>query len=214
MYFTALCAGSCRLVERLASGTAATLLVRSTRAERESRRWRGGGGGPRSSYRGCVEVVRRRRRERRERGASTRHKGRGLIHRWARTRLHAVVERISFIAILDERDQPVTRLPRESQGRESTEFPLPRPRGTRDNRESKSFAGTARVQYAFRRIGALVTEKRGVVVGRVSWSFRLLHHEGSFAKIWGYRDDTNSMYCQLTTVPYEIDYGKRGDCWT
>lgn len=47
---------------------------------------------------------------------------RGLIHRGGRTRLHAVVERISFIAILDERDRPVTRLPRESQGRESTEF--------------------------------------------------------------------------------------------
>lgn len=88
----------------------------------------GRGGGPRSGYRVCVEVVKRRRRERRERGASTRHKGRGLIHRGGRTRLHAVVERISFIAILDERHQPVTRLPCESQGRESTEFPLPRPR--------------------------------------------------------------------------------------
>lgn len=61
---------------------------------------------------------------------------RGLIHRGDRTRLHAVVERISFIAILDERDGPVTRLPRESQGRESTEFWLRHSRDTRDNRAS------------------------------------------------------------------------------
>lgn len=57
-----------------------------------------------------------------------------MIHRGGRTWLHAVVERISFIAILDERDEPVTRLPRESQGRE---FPVPHSRDTRDDRESR-----------------------------------------------------------------------------
>lgn len=151
---------------------------------------------------GCVEVVKRRRREKRERGASTRHKGRGLIHRGGRTRLHAVVERISFIAILDERDQPVTRLPRESQGRESTEFPLPRSRGTRDNRESNRLLVRHVFNTLFRRIGcSRHREKRSRRCRRrrgffISPTFVLIGR--SFAKIRGYRDDTYSVYCQLT----------------
>lgn len=57
--------------------------------------------------------------EKGQRGASTRQREKGVdSSRGGRTRFHAVVERISFIAILDERDGPVTRVPRESQGRE------------------------------------------------------------------------------------------------
>lgn len=42
----------------------------------------------------------------------------GVDSSQSRTRLHAVVERISSVPILgSERVQPVTRLPRESQGR-------------------------------------------------------------------------------------------------
>lgn len=181
------------------SRTAATLLVRFARAERESRRFAkrlqglcGGGKATKEGKKGtwCIDST---------------HKGRGLIHRGGRTRLYAVVERISFIAILDERDQPVTRLPRESQGRESTEFPLPRPRGTRDNRESNRLLVRHVFNTLLRRIGALVTgEKRSRRVhGCLLISADSCTMKDTFAKIGGYRDDTNSIYRQLTTVPYE-----------
>lgn len=97
-------------------------------------------------------MARRRKRGRGKHGASTRHEGRGLIHRGGRTQLHAVVERISFIAILDERDEPVTRLPRESQGREPTEFPLSHSRDTRDNRESSRLLVWHMFDVIFRRM--------------------------------------------------------------
>lgn len=130
-----------------------------------------------------VEVVRRRKRGRGKHGASTRHEGRGLIHRGRRTQLHAVVERISFIAILDERDEPVTRLPRESQGREPTEFPLSHSRDTRDNRES-SLLVRHMFDVIFRRMVLVRFHKeRGDTASGslTSWHYLFLKEE-SFAK--------------------------------
>lgn len=105
---------------------------RFTRAEKESGRCRGGVEG-REAVTGCGRGRETGGRVGKGAWCIDLTGGRGLIHRGGRTWLHAVVERISFIAILDERDEPVTRLPRESQGRE---FPVPHSRDTRDDRES------------------------------------------------------------------------------